>query len=525
MIEMERQTSEAEMKEPHNQVFEEFLKQLASQPTAEGRLQLAIEMMKSSISQGGSPNFKNFWEARKLCLPLFKDNIPQALRSDLWTTYIELSKEARRLKNILDEQSSFAVEQIDMAISALEKELEQLQDHVLPAQGVMIPNAFESHQKYYQTVQGELNVLNAQASRINGLRKELIKTEMRVRHKNNLFQRLSSVGDRVFPRRKELIKEVSQRFIQDTDGFVKEHFASEVPHDLLFYLRDQIKALQSLAKELTLNTTSFTKTRHQLSECWDKLKVEEKELKKERAQQRAVFKQNADALQEKIKECGEAFAAGQLSTHEAQQNLDEISSTMRQTELGRDEVKALRDEIGGVRQGVLAKLKEEEERRHQHEQDRDRVKKEKLKGLKDRIHELLRSYEKYDADQLSAERDAILAEIQQAPMMKQERQELERLLKPLKDHISEKKEKSLLSLSDDDKASLAQYQTVLEQRLERRQEIKNQLEVLRKAAGSSGNDFAKAMSYQAQIEEEKERLDKINQGIKEIQDKISKSTR
>lgn len=516
--ESQKQTKE---KEPHSKAFEEFVAQLESQPSPEEKLQLVIEMMRSSISQGGSPNFKNFWEARKLCLPLFKENIPQVLRSPLWEAYVELSKEARRLKEILDEQSSFAVEQIEMAIAALEKEIADLKERVEPMHGLMIPQAFEAHENYYRTAQGELNVLNAQASRINALRKELIKTEMRVRQKNNLFQRLSSVGDHVFPRRKELIKEVSIRFVQDTDTFVKEYFSKEIAHDLLFHLRDQIKILQGLAKELTLNTVSFTKTRHQLSECWDKLKVEEKELKKERAQQRVAFRQNADALMGKIKECQGAFSEGTLTTNDAQSHLDEIISTMRHTELGRDEVKALRDEIGSVRQSLQAKMKEEEERRHHHEQEKDRQKKEKIKGLKDRIQDLLKGQEGFDADQLASEREALLADVQQTGISKLERQELERLMKPLKDMITEKKEKSVLALSADDQASLEQFQSVLNQRLARRQEIKNQLEILRKAAGSSGFDFEKAMSYQAQIEEEKERLEKINQGIKEIQNKIS----
>jgi hypothetical protein len=106
-------------------------------------------------------------------------------------------------------------------------------------------------------------------------------------------------------------------------------------------------------------------------------------------------------------------------------------------------------------------------------------------------------------------------------MGKAEKQELERQLKPLRDLISEKKESSLLALSDDDRQTLQQYRDVLKQRLERRQEIKNQMELLRKASGSSGLDFEQAMSYNAQMAAEKERLEKINLGIKEIQDKIS----
>ncbi len=77
-----------------------------------------------------------------------------------------------------------------------------------------------------------------------------------------------------------------------------------------------------------------------------------------------------------------------------------------------------------------------------------------------------------------------------------------------------------MALSDDDRHALQQLKNILNQRKERRQEIKEQLEVLRKGAGSSSLDFEKAMSYTTQINEERERLEKANQGIAEIEDKI-----
>ena len=93
-------------------------------------------------------------------------------------------------------------------------------------------------------------------------------------------------------------------------------------------------------------------------------------------------------------------------------------------------------------------------------------------------------------------------------------------MKPLRDIITDKKDKALLALSDDDRESLQQLKTILQQRKERRQEIKNQLEQLRKAAGSSSLDFEKAMNCNLQINEEKERLEKANQAIQEIESKI-----
>ena len=67
---------------------------------------------------------------------------------------------------------------------------------------------------------------------------------------------------------------------------------------------------------------------------------------------------------------------------------------------------------------------------------------------------------------------------------------------------------------------LQQLKDLLKDKKEQRQEIKNQIEVYRKAKGSSGLDFEQAMSYNSQMAQEKERLDKINSSIREIEEMI-----
>ena len=102
----------------------------------------------------------------------------------------------------------------------------------------------------------------------------------------------SALGDHVFPKRKELIKNLSQTFLADVDAFMAQFSQGEI-RESLFVLRDEIKYLQNIAKVLTLNTNAFTHTRMRLSECWDKIKGEEKERKKEWSEQRAQQKQNS----------------------------------------------------------------------------------------------------------------------------------------------------------------------------------------------------------------------------------------
>jgi len=78
--------------------FEKFLQELALLDDVDKKLEFGIDFMEKSIAQTGTPHFKSFWEARTICLELFKENISPPLRAVLWAKYNDLSKEARRLK-------------------------------------------------------------------------------------------------------------------------------------------------------------------------------------------------------------------------------------------------------------------------------------------------------------------------------------------------------------------------------------------------------------------------------------------
>lgn len=487
------------------------------------KLESALAFMESFLAEKGTTHFRSFWEVRRLCIPLFKENIPLAHRNHLWTKYSELSKEARRLKDLLDEQSSFAVEQIQIAVEALEKEISLFDDLVeksLFPDEIIFPKTLQDHCESYKSLQKQLAILNAQASRINSLRKELLKTEMRVRNKNKFFQQLSLAGDHVFPKRKELIKQVSEQFSGDVDQFIEKYFGEQPAHETFFILKDEIKLLQGLAKILTLNTQSFTQTRTRLSECWDRIKVEEKERKKERTQQKVVHKHNLDEISKEILDLKAALEANEMNEVAGQKKVEEIIAHMRRVDLGRDELKILRDSLGGVRAILSEKIKAAGEARQNLEREKEREKREKYLAVLENARHLIDKNESLTPDQLIGERDALMEKIQLANLSKSEKLEIERMLKPLRDIIADKKEQALLDLSEDDRQAFQQLKAILQQRKERRQEIKDQLEQLRKAAGSSSLDFEKAMNYNTQINEEKERLERANQAIEEIERKI-----
>lgn len=501
--------------------FDSFLKELEQVGDFETKLQKTLDFMEAAISQTGSPQFKNFWDARLEALKLFKENVNPAVRSLLWTRYSDLSKEARRLKEILDEQSAFAAEQIEIAIKALEEEINAVVEGRFSP--VPLPQVRTMREKLsaYEHVQGELNVLNTQAARVNALRKELIKTDMRIRIKNKFFQRLSAAGDLIFPRRKELIKEISQQFIEDIEHFVTQDFENFKAQESVFVLREEIKSLQNLAKQLTLNTHSFTHTRHKLSECWDALRGIEKERKKERAQLKVVFKENANNIIQLIETFNTGYAAGEFGVQEGLKKLEEISKEMRNVELGRDEVVQLREELNKARQLIQDKIKEEENARLQQEQEKERLKKEAFNQLKNELDELINSIPSTSIEILLEKKEQLQQKIANSTFSRLEKQELERKFRPLKDGITEKKEREMLDLSDDDRQALDKLKGLLHERKERRKELKAQIDSLRKVLASSGMDFTQSLTANAQLTEEKERLDKLNAGIKELETKIN----
>lgn len=488
------------------------------------KLNAIISFMEEALAQSGSPRFKDFWEARKLCLPLFKEDIVPVERSYLWGRYSELSKEARRLKDLLDEQASFAIEQIDTAIQALEEELKSLDQNLSQAPKVEFSiesEALTQSIDFYQEHQRQLNFLNQVASRINSLRKELMKTEMRVRFKNKFFQRLSVAGDGVFPLRKQLIKEVSECFEKDVAAFVKAHFSGESFSLSLFALREEIKALQGIAKLLTLNTHSFSQTRGTLSKCWDSLREADKERKKDRAKRRQEFREQVEDVQRQITEFSEAFAKEEMSSSEANKRLDALYGLIRGQHLPREDVAKLKEALAEARKPLEAKEEQEREERRLKEEERMKAREKYKEELQGRVEDLLNTAANKTADELVDAREAFLKDIQSSDLLRGEKQALEKELKPLRELVQKKKEDALLALSKDDQEALKSLQTIFEQRNEQRNQLKAQWETLRKSKGSSGMDFAKAMEIEQSMEEKREEIERSEEAVKEIEERIA----
>lgn len=503
--------------------FEEFLKEMNAHSLAEEKLRIALLFMEKTLSRDGSPDFKGFWEARKHCLALFREPISPPERGDLWNRFSEFSKEARRLKELSDEQSGFASEQIEMAIHSIEQDLDNPEKVTATFADLRAPahaRALIAGWKEYNLHQKELNFLNAYASKVNSLRKELMKTEMRIRVKNQFFDRLSKAGDRLFPRRKELIAQLSEAFEKDVEYFVAKHFSPEGSSVPAFALREEIKEMQTIAKELTLNARAFSATRTKLSSCWDALKEKEAEKRKEFSEKKELFEQNAKILNEKFDEIEKKFEEEGVSIDDLEALLDDQQREMRQTELGRDEVRSLKDRLFALKDKIYAKQNEKEIARKKVEEERHQKKRELIENFKAKIDEMLKLSETLSMDEVKTEQETFMASLEASGLNKTDRLEMEKRLKPLKEILKKKKEEALMALPGDERAALTQLTELLEQKREERSEVKALLEDLRKKSKGSGLDFNRAIEFNQIIAEQKELLEALTSSIEEIEEKI-----
>lgn len=501
--------------------FSAFEQQLVQLQKPEEKIRHCLDFMRQTIALPKAPRFKDFWESKRLCLPFFKEELTPQVRAELWQQYIEISTEGRHLKEVLDEQSAFAMEQLELAIAALEKDLEKLGEILVQMPEVTgLDWAYSLKEKVdlYSTLQRELNLLSTMAARINGLRKEVMKTDMRIRFKNKFLERLSKAGDKVFPRRKELIQKVSQEYLADVTQFNQE-CRSEQQKNHLGVLRDEIKALQTLAKELTLDTPTFNGTRELLSQCWEWVRGKEQEKRAEFAERREVFDKNAAVVRDKIKALATRCEQETTTIDEAGKISKEILQFMRGIELSKEDVALLKEEVEKAKAPVYERLKKAQEERERLIEESRRQKQEKMAGLKTQIEESLKADLTMQA--LTELKQKWGKEIEQLAPTMAEKEIFHDLFKAARDQILARREESLKSLSSADQKSLQHLNTLLDEHRLQRQEIKSQLDSYRRELSGSGFDFEKAMRLRELIDTEKGHLEKIDAAIEDLEDKIA----
>jgi len=490
--------------------------------SVEEKIRDVIDFMREAISSSDSPRFKDFWNAKELALTLFKQKLNPGLRTEFWKEYTTLIEEARRLKEVFDEQAAFAVEQIDLAIDAFAASIEDKEEKIATMKSISFPkSAFHLNQnrKLYDPHYRELRFLSNLGERLKALRKEVLSTEMRIRFKNKILQKLSKVGDDIFPRRRILINEISEQFVQDVKRFADKNFGNGTTAKG-FQLRDEIKAFQEFAKILTISSSSFQEARKILSGCWDKIKEGDKERKKEYEEKKELFDANAKKINELVMLLQEEHE--KLPLEEANKRIDTILTQMRETELSFEAVKKFKDLLHGMRREKMAKVEEEAKKRRAIEKEKMEQRQKELDGL----------YADWSQFLEGSPEKTLLAEalgvwegkLQTLQVVEHEREPFSILFDQLEDLNLAHKEAELLEAAVVDEAYLEGLESALAGRIEFRDRVKMRLESLRKEAGGSSLDFERAIKAQEHVQREKARLTASNEAIALLENRIDEIT-
>lgn len=481
------------------------------------QISVGIEYMKKAISQKGTPSFKAFWEIRKQCLPLFKESMNSIQRKHLWGQFVELSSEARRLKELLDEQTNFAVEQIDLAIESIEKDINAKEELLSKTPNVDLPKhdqAFKDSSFEYASSQKTLQFFNTLALRVNALRKELIQTDMRISQKNKLFKRLSQLGDIIFPIKKERIEQISEAFLKDVNKFVLRHFEEgSSPKAPNYVLREEIKNLQLMAKVLTLHTAAFTKIREMLSQCWDRLKELDK-ARKQADQSIGISDEVQKEFNEKFAQFEEKSKDKKLEYPALKQESKLISDWLATCKLKKDQEKLLFQKV----QNILAKFEEvEAEKRARLAQQELEKNKKNISKLKQEMQTIIQQ----DADKTSWEKSYELFKdkVEKLSLKKLDQHTIQSLLLSIKDKVLESAVKECIS-TNIETVKKEEIESLYNDLKTRKQQVKQQLETYRKTLGSSNIDIEQCMIYQELYDSEKNALEKISDQIDEIEGKL-----
>ena len=476
-------------------VSETLTKLLAPHTEPENQLKELLDFMREALTQSKSPRLRDFWDAKSLCLPLFKKRLNPATRGYFWDEFVELSNEARRLKEVLDEQSVFAQEQIDLAIAAIEADLEKYDQLLKRVVAVELPtiDCIQKRQEFYLEHYKELSLLTTFSNQMNSLRQEVVKTSMRVRQKSRIIAKLQSLREQVIPKRQQHVKALSQAFIEDVKTFIDLH--KPKPTQPFYILRDQIKAMQELSKTFTISTDAFTQTREHLSQFWDEIRKLDKERKKEMNEKKHKQQDNHSEAEAKLKELEDQINAG-----EAKENrIAEMFTYLRTLDLHRDSVNTLKSQLQDL----------QKRQSQPPEQSLSRTS-EKFDEFQQKIETVLES--EGTAESLQ-EQIASLRSFQ-----KEHGLDHGDLLDGLEDLWIDRTSQEML---EPDEVLIDDIEELLAMRTAQKERFKLRLESLRKMAGSSSLDFEKSMQVDEDIKTKKEQLESVEQAISELSDLIS----
>jgi len=148
---------------------------------------------------------------------------------------------------------------------------------------------------------------------------------------------------------------------------------------------------------------------------------------------------------------------------------------------------------------------------------KEQEKKARIEALRQELESLGSANTKLEIEDIERALEPLAKEVATLGVPRAEKQEFDKLVRNVRDVIVEKKDQKLLSLSEGDREAIGKLKDLLKEKKLNRQTIKSQIDSWRKESGSSGVSIGQAMQYNEMIENEKQRLEKVESGIDEIQ--------
>lgn len=490
------------------------------------RVRLCIVVMRQSLSKPNYPAFVLFWEAKKSALESFKEISTPTVRSALWEEYIELTKEARRLSDLLQEQNAFSLEQIELAVQTLEKDLEEEASRISSMDRITFPKEASTlldRETTYNNNQLQLNFIHAMASKIQTIRKELISVPTSMKHKGRVLQRLSSLGDQIFPRRKKMIQEMSTLFYEDVQRFISKYFetkatGSKEKSPPLYLLKEEIKAFQKMAKVFSISSECFFSTRKLLGKCFDTIKQREKERRLGYQEKKQKTQQVFESIYQEIQNFGKWISTETFSKKTYSDKLNDLVENIERVPFVHEQLKILR--------GELEKQKQLAEDKYLQKDSpsilQNGLKREEIAAFLSEYEATLEKVSDISIQELVDLREDVIKKSLTMRFNLEEEMQYQLLLIELQIATIVKQEEACWQIEDvcEKVQKLTDHLHVT---FACKEEVKLQLESLRKLNSSSGLNFQQALLCRDCIQKTRDYIEKINDSIEKLEEYLLES--
>lgn len=350
--------------------YADFAKEIESTDSAVDRLKKAFDFMRACLSEGIVTKRLDFLQAKQLCLGLFKTAMEPAFRYPLWRQFTEILDSAELASEIVSESSAFYLEQFTLALNDLDKKADQEPTDTaftitenLGFDGT--PSALEAFVRGLReelfALQGRLEHFRKYALRYRCLREEIIGCQMNPRDKRALLQQLKVVRAKIFPKREALTERIDTLFDEEVTQFISGALIAGEPTKPIYVLKQELKALQQIARSLALSSEGFKQARLKLTELWDLLSTVEDMRKFKLREQRAQSQLGRAEVEEQIERLQQE--ATQLTCDALISRIKKIIRFMHGQFLTREDKKELRARLEALKVPFLAVEKKAEEKR------------------------------------------------------------------------------------------------------------------------------------------------------------------